>query len=126
MLTEQPQENLLKSFKLERDANGSYSLNYEVANNTDAISVKNEESKTNEIYLTNSEEIKQKRHSENFLLDNNKLKIGLVDANTNKRANISVEDENITFAKDGDVEFLNSYSVKGNDDGTYQLEFQSK
>ena len=123
VITEQPQENLLKSFKLQRDASGRYSLDYEVADNTDAISVKNEANKTNEIYLRNSDDIQQKARSSEFKLDNNKLKIGFVDANTDKRANISVEDENITFGKNNEGEFLSTYSVKGNEDGTYQLDF---
>ena len=120
-ITEAPQGDLLKSFTLKRDASGSYSLDYEIANNTNAISVKNEENKTNEIYLSNSEEITQRAYTQDFVLDNNSLKIGFVNANTDNRANIFVEDENITFSKD--EEFLNTYSVKGNDDGTYQLDF---
>ena len=124
VITEEPQQNLLKSFQLKRDASGRYSLDYEVADNTDAISVKNEANKINEIYLRNSEDVQQRTHSNEFMLDNNKLRIGLVDANTYKRANISVEDENITFGKGNDGEFLSTYSVKANEDGTYQLDFK--
>ena len=124
VITEQSQEKLLKSFKLERDASGRYSLDYEVADNTSAISVKNIENKTNEIYLRNSDDVQQRAHTNEFMLDNNKLRIGLVDANTNKRANISVEDENIILAKDNGDQFLSTYSVKGNEDGTYQLDFK--
>ena len=124
VITEQPQENLLKSFKLNRDASGRYSLDYEVSENTDAISIKNEENKTNEIYLRNSDKVQQKSHAENFVLDNNNLKIGFVDANTEKRANISIEDENIIFGKDNEGEFLSDYSISMNGDGTYQLDFR--
>lgn len=124
VITEQPQENALKSFQLKRDANGRYSLDYEVTDNTDAVSVKNIDNQTNEIYLRNSNDVQQRNHSNEFMLDDNKLKIGFVNANLVKGANISVEDENITFGKDNEGRFLSTYSVKSNEDGTYQLNFK--
>ncbi|MGB0891376.1 MAG: hypothetical protein ACPGUU_03415 [Flavobacteriaceae bacterium] len=124
VITEQPQENALKSFQLKRDASGRYSLDYEVADNTDAVSVKNIDNQTNEIYLRNSNDVQQRNHSNEFMLDDNKLKIGFVNANLVKGANISVEDENITFGKDNEGSFLSTYSVKSNEDGTYQLNFK--
>ena len=118
-----PQENLLKSYKLSRDANGAYSIDYIVADNTNSRSFKNINSKINEIYLTEGGVDTKAKYREDFSLDEDEIKIGIFDANSGKQPQILIKDENATFAKGESSEFLKEYSITKNEDGSYQLDF---
>lgn len=117
------QEKLLKSYTLKRDANGAYSIDFKTTNNTDVTTVKNVDS-SNEIILSEANRNTASKHSNDFAIENDQLKIGFLESNKGKRTKISVQDENITFAKKGVTEFLNSYSITKNSDGTYNLDFK--
>ena len=117
------QEKLLKSYTLKRDANGAYSIDFNTTNNTDVTTVKNVDS-SNEIILSEANHNTASKHSNNFAIENDQLKIGFLESNKGKRTKISIEDENITFAKGGVTEFLNSYSITQKTDGTFQLNFK--
>lgn len=119
---EKTQEKLLQSYTLKRDANGSYSIDFNTTNNTDVTAVKNIDN-SNEIILSEVNHKTATKHSNDFKIENDYLKIGFLEANKGKRTKISIEDENITFAK-GVTEFLNSYSITKNTDGTFQLNFK--
>ncbi|MDG2193961.1 MAG: hypothetical protein P8K77_03720 [Polaribacter sp.] len=122
---EAPQEQLLQMYTLSRDTNGAYSINYNVADKTSATSHKNIGSKTNEIYLDKVGYREQKNYKNNFSLDDDKIKIRFVDNNTSGSTQITVEDENATFAKGANNNrFLKEYEVTGNADGTFQLDFE--
>ncbi|WP_428742023.1 hypothetical protein [Tenacibaculum sp.] len=114
-------ESLLQSYTLKRDANGAYSIDFNTSSNTDVTTVTNIDS-SKEIILAETAQKTATKHSNDFSIDNDHLKIGFLEANNGKRTKIYVEDKNITFAK-GVTEFLNSYSVTANGDGTYQLNF---
>lgn len=114
-------ENLLQSYTLKRDATGAYSIDFNTTNNTDVTTVTNVDN-SKEIILAETPQKTATKHSNDFSIENDHLKIGFFEANKGKRTNIYVEDENITFAK-GITEFLNSYSITANGDGTYQLDF---
>lgn len=117
-------ESLLKSFEVKRDANGRYSVDYNVNEKTAVESVKNIASKTNEIYLYSANNINEKKHTEDLALDNNMLKVDFIDKREENSRTITIEDENITLAKGAEnEEFLRDYSFTSNDDGTYQLDF---
>ncbi|WP_299124669.1 hypothetical protein [uncultured Tenacibaculum sp.] len=117
------QENLLKSYTLKRDANGAYSIDFNTTNNTEVTTVKNVDL-SNEIILSEANHNTASKHSNDFAIQNDQLKIGFLESNKGKRTKISVQDENITFAKKGVTEFLNSYSITKNNDGTFQLNFK--
>ncbi|RSC93522.1 hypothetical protein [Tenacibaculum singaporense] len=114
-------ENLLQSYTLKRDATGAYSIDFNTTNNTDVTTVTNVDN-SKEIILAETPQKTATKHSNDFSIENDHLKIGFLEANNGKRKSIYVEDENITFAK-GITEFLNSYSITANEDGTYQLNF---
>ncbi|WGH76955.1 hypothetical protein P8625_07385 [Tenacibaculum tangerinum] len=114
-------ENLLQSYTLKRDSSGAYSIDFHTTDNTDVTTVTNVDN-TNEIILAEASHKTATKHSNDFSIENDQLKIGFFEANNGKRTNIYIEDENITFAK-GVTEFLNSYSITANEDGTYQLDF---
>ncbi|TDQ24054.1 hypothetical protein [Tenacibaculum caenipelagi] len=114
-------ENLLQSYTLKRDASGAYSIDFNTSSNTDVTTVTNTDN-SKEIILAETAQKTATKHSNDFSIDNEHLKIGFLETNNGKQTNIWVKDENITFAK-GITEFLNSYSVTANEDGTYQLDF---
>lgn len=121
---ETPQEPLLKSYKLKRDASGAYSIDYNVADKTESNTHKNLNSLTNEIYLSKVGYDTKEQYSNDFNLDNNKLNIGFIDEETGKKINLTVEDENITLAKGNTTKFLKSYGLTKNSDDSYQLDFE--
>ncbi|CAM1350407.1 hypothetical protein [Tenacibaculum crassostreae] len=114
-------EKLLQSYTLKRDANGAYSIDFNTSNNTDVTTVTNVDN-SKEIILAETAQKTATRHSNDFSIENDQLKIGFLESNNGKKTKIYVEDENITFAK-GVSEFLSTYSITANEDGTYQLNF---
>lgn len=114
-------ENLLQSYTLKRDATGAYSIDFNTTDNTDVTTVTNVDN-SKEIILAETPQKTASKHSNDLSIENDHLKIGFLEANNGKRKSIYIEDENITFAK-GITEFLNSYSITANEDGTYQLNF---
>jgi hypothetical protein len=117
------QEKLLQSYTLKRDSNGAYSIDFNTTSNTDVTTVKNVD-KSNEIILSETDQKTANAHSNEFSIENDQLKIGFLEANKGKRTQISIEDEKTTFAKGGVTEFLNSYSIAKNENGTFQLSFK--
>ncbi|WBX76124.1 hypothetical protein PG911_16030 [Tenacibaculum ovolyticum] len=118
-----PQEKLLQSYTLKRDTNGAYSIDFNTTNNTDVVTFKNT-NKSSDIILSEVNHKTTNKHNNKLSIENNQLKIGFLDENKGKRTRISVKDDNITLAKGGVTEFLNSYSISSNEDGTYQLNFK--
>lgn len=118
-----PQQKLLESYSLKRDANGAYSIDLKTTNYTDVTSLKNSEN-TNEIILSEASNKTAKKYSNNFLIENEQLVIGFLDANKGNRKKITIEDQNSNLSKRNITEFLNSYSVTENNDGTYLLSFK--
>lgn len=114
-------ENLLQSYTLKRDATGAYSIDFNTTNNTDVTTVTNADN-SKEIILAEVAQKTATKHSNDFSIENDQLKIGFLETKNGKRAKIYVEDDNITFAK-GVTVFLNSYSITVNENGTYQLNF---
>ncbi len=119
-----PQEPLLKQAKLKRDASGAYSVDYVVANNTTSDVHKNINSLTNEVHLSKVNHDTKDQYRNDFVLENNKLRIGFFDNLTGKKMKFSIEDENITFAKGVVTRFLKEYDLSTNEDGTFQLNFK--
>ena len=129
LLTETEQKNSLKSYKVKRDASGAYFLDYELENDVKSQSIKNLETNVNEFHLYPSEfENNQRRQSEELFIDGNQLNIGFIDSRMDRKSNITIEDDNITLAKNSakNEEMLSEYSVFSNEDGTINLDFTVK
>jgi hypothetical protein len=129
LLTETEQKNSLKSYKVKRDASGAYFLDYELENDVKSQSIKNLETNVNEFHLYPSEfENNQRRQSEELFIDGNQLSIGFIDSRRDRKSNITIEDDNITLAKNSakNEEMLSEYSVFSNEDGTINLDFTVK
>ncbi|OSY88108.1 hypothetical protein WH52_08790 [Tenacibaculum holothuriorum] len=124
ILNNQPEEKLLKSYTLKRDATGAYSIDFNVDNQTDVATFKGNDN-TNDIVLSKNSVATKTAYSNDFSVENDQLKIGFIEANGNKKTKIFVEDDDIKLAKSNSVtEFLNSYSITSNGNGTYQLDFK--
>jgi hypothetical protein len=64
--------------------------------------------------------------SQDLYLDQNQIKVGFVDANSDKKqATITVLDHDIKMNK-GNIERLETFGLTGNDDGSYDLDFKVK
>ncbi len=119
-----PQESLLKSYQLKRDASGAYSIDFDVADKTISDSHKDLNSLTNEFHLSKVGYDTKDQYREDLTLNNDKLRIGFFDDETGKSVKMSIEDENITFAKGDSKKFLKTYVLTSNNDGTIQLDFK--
>lgn len=126
MLTnEVPTNKLLKSFTVKKDANGAYSLNFDL--NSDAVVDKtyNDYSKTSQFVLYSSNKPGVRNVKEPMSINDSKIQIGFVDTNTDEKPSITIVDDNITFGK-GDTEALQSFEISSVDDSAYQLDFTVK
>jgi hypothetical protein len=119
-----PQENLLKSYQLKKDASGLYSIDYNVADNTVSDTHKDISSLTNEFHLSKVGYDTKDQYKEDLALNDNKLRIGFFDNETGKSVKMTIEDENITLAKGGSARFLKSYGITKNTDNSYQIDFE--
>ena len=119
--------DLLKSYSIERDANGAYSLDFDLYDNAISENVIDHDTNTNQFYLYPSDNQMNKRVSEELTIDGTQLKIGFVDTNSNNLPRITIIDDNIALAKSSaENAMLNEYSFSSNEDGTYNLDFSVK
>lgn len=122
VIENQPQQKLLTSYTLKRDGSGAYAIDFNVNNNTEVATFK--DNNTNDIVLSKSNTATKRSYSNEYAIENDQLKIGFIENNSGKKTRISVKDDNITFAKGTVTEFLNSYSITSNENKTYQLDFK--
>lgn len=118
-------ENLLQSYTLKRDATGAYSIDFNTTNNTDVTTVTNVDN-SKEIILSEVSQKTATKHSNDFSIENDQLKIGFLDANTGKKRQVYIEDDNITLSKkdaDTNPQYLISYTISVSNDGKYNLDF---
>lgn len=119
------QQSLLKSYKLNRDASGRYSLDYTVDKKAVASSIKNSKGNTDEIflYLTDKDQSKT-AYNQDVVINGDQLLVGFNDTNKNERTSITVFDDNISYGKDDSSMFLESYTITNNGDNSYDLDFK--
>ena len=118
-------ENLLQSYTLKRDATGAYSIDFNTTNNTDVTTVTNTDN-SKEIILAEVAQKTATKHSNDFSIENDHLKIGFLEANTGKKRQVYVVDDNITLSKKGtdtNPQYLISYTISVSNDGKYNLDF---
>ncbi|APG65165.1 hypothetical protein LPB136_07295 [Tenacibaculum todarodis] len=117
------QGKLLKSYKLQKDVNGRYSMDYTLNDNTTAEVVKSNGAK--EIYLYAGELTGTKKNSEELSLDNNQLSVDFVEDSQSKTSFV-IEDEDIVLAKgESNIKFLQQHSFFVNkEEQTVELDFK--
>jgi hypothetical protein len=117
-------EALLKQIELKRDANGVYSIAYLVSNKTLSVTQEDITSNTKEFHLSKVAFDTQEQYTESLELNNNRLSVGFFEDIIGESTQFEIEDENISFAKGGATEFLKTYGLTTNYDGTLQLDFE--
>lgn len=120
-------KDLLKNYAVKRDANGAYSIDFNVSEKVKVDKVLNQNSNFSQFYLYSSDNNSERKITEELIIDGSQLKVDFIDTNSKRNTNISVIDDNITFAKSSDNNAkLKSYSVSKNDDGSFEVIFEVK
>lgn len=119
------EQTLLKSYKVSRDANGKYSIDYELVEGAYMELEKDAATNTNKMQAFEGYSGLRNKQEPLELVDN-QLKIGVFENDVQKNS-ITVEDENIVLAK-GQINpnYLQSYSVEYFYGADYMLNFQVK
>mgnify|MGYP003627876158 CR=1 FL=1 len=116
---------LSKTYKVKRDATGAYSV-YST-DNTQIDRVLTEVDNTKLFFLSNGNSQSNKISSQEVLIDNNKLKVGFIDANTDDKKFITIQDDDITLQSKSNInKKLADYSIEENQEGTFDLNFSVK
>lgn len=122
-ITEFESPQLLKSFKIKKDARGKYYVDFDLSSNAKIDKIYDSSTESNKIFLYSSDVFTEKSLSEEYNLNNTKLKIDFVDTNVDYNSpSITITDDNISLAK-GSSEQLTNYEIMSNEDGSYQLNF---
>lgn len=121
--TNESAESQLKSYTLKRNADGSYYIDFDVKENTQIDTYKNADN-TNDVVISKAEKNSTSKKGAEFAIDNNLLKVNILESSNGKKSYISVEDDGINLAGRGVTEFLYDYSITKNEDGTFTLDFE--
>ena len=125
ILPEEQSLDLLKTYTIKRDANGAYSVDFDLNENGASENVIDNDTNTFHFYPSDNE--MNKRVSQDLTIDGTQLKVGFVDANSDNSSLITITDDNLkTFSKSSDNEKLKDYSISSNEDGTFNLDFSVK
>lgn len=121
---EETGKNLLEEFTIKRNSDGSYYVDYTLANNAEASLSTDKKTNSKDFYLYSSDNQSKRNFNEALALQDNALRVGFTDTESGKQPFITVEDDDIKFGKrNADEEFLTEYSVTMNEDGTVDLAF---
>jgi hypothetical protein len=122
-LSEEQPIALLKTYTISRDANGAYSLAFDLNGDSNTETIVDESTNMNKIFLYPSDQQTSRKATQNLVINGSELKIGFVDTNSSKHSEITIKDKNASFAKNSEKEMLSAYSIVSNEDGTYTLDF---
>jgi len=110
-------EQLLKTYTLSKDANGNYSIDYEVSDYTAVDAVKNAETSANEFYLSTGNIATETKSKENLIFEDDYLEVGFYGDSSVR--GLVIEDD----ASADESTYLESYSIQDLGDDTYQVDF---
>ncbi|MEE9407115.1 MAG: hypothetical protein V3V28_03460 [Polaribacter sp.] len=122
LLPEEQAVDLLKSYTIERDASGAYSIEYNLNGNANTETVVDSNTNTNHFYLYSSDSQTSRRATRDLVIDGTELKVGFVDTSSEKLPQITITDDNFSL-KGNSNKKLRDYSITSNQDGTYNLDF---
>jgi hypothetical protein len=127
-ISQEDATNSLKSYTIKRDTNGAYSLGYELSGNAIAQNNFDVETDINEIHIYGADtQSTSKSMQHDLTLENNKINISFIDANTEQKPQITILDTNTEMARNtSEEQLIDAYSLQGNEDGTYDLAFHVK
>ena len=129
LLEEPTAEDLLKSYKIQRDASGAYSIDYDLSDGAGVDIVSNEKTNTKDLYLYPSENQSRRSLNEEVSLKGfDNFNLGLNNTEKNIKSTITVYDNDIIYDRSTENEdHLESYDFGGGDDeNTFDLNFTVK
>lgn len=114
---------LLKSYKIVKDAEGNYSINYTVNNAVSTEVINNVQNGSKDFYLYSSKGKNTASLSkENLSIVNNSIKVDFIENNT-KRKSIVIADADNFSAKGVEEGYLVDYSIEEATNNQYLLSF---
>lgn len=123
ILPEEESTNLLKSYKVSKDAEGNYSLDFNLNDNGTVEKVVDKVTNTKNFYLYSEGNQISKKLTEDLVIDGEQLQVGFVDTRSDKSPTVTIIDDNINFAKTDKKEFLKEYSIEVAEDEEFLLDF---
>lgn len=123
ILPQEENTNLLKSYKIQKDAEGNYSLDFDLSDNVAIDKVVDKTTNSKNFYLYSSDNQVSKKITEDLEIDGEQLQVGFVDTRSDKSPTVTIIDDNITFAKTDKKEYLKEYSIEVNEDEEFLLDF---
>lgn len=115
---------LLENYTVKRNADGSYYVDYNLAENAEASLSASKNSNSKDFYLYSSDNQSKKSFKEALSIQNSSLRVGFNDSENGKKSFITVIDDDIKFNRDADEDFLTEYSVTDNGDNTITINFK--
>lgn len=123
ILLEEPlAEDMLKSFNLNKSRSGDYSLDYQLGNGVSADNVLDRKTNTSNIYLYSSETSQTRGMNEDLAIQDGQLKVNFNNTESEDVHSITILDDDIKSSRSSN-QYLESYGITGNGDGTYSLNF---
>lgn len=123
ILPEEENTSLLKSYKISKDAEGNYSLDFDLNDNVTVDKTVDKDTNFKNFYLYSEGNQVSKKMTEDLVIDGEQLQVGFVDTRSDKSPTVTIIDDNITFAKTDKKEFLKEYSISLSEENTYLLDF---
>ena len=113
-------QQMLKTYTLSKDANGNYSIDYEVSDYTAVNAVTDAETNSTEFHLKSGNIATEKRSNKSLIFVDDSLEVSFYEGET-ITGGLLVED-------DAETEhlFLESYSIQDLGNDTYQVDFKVK
>ena len=119
-------ESLLNSYEIQRNADGSYFVDYKTKGATsDNVRDEKRNENTINLYPDNTQTSRNQSEDLGFITDGDELKIKFNDIQASKVTSISVKDDKISLARSNNA-LLRDFNFKAQEDGTYDLSFEVK
>lgn len=116
---------LLKSYKIEQNTNGKYSVDYQLKEGVAVENVLDKKTNTNNINLYLSDDQTRSNGSSALTLENGGLTVGFNNKELNTKHTITVLDSNIQTRGEQN-KHVESWGMSGNEDGSFDLNFTVK
>lgn len=123
LIQNETSESLLKSYEIQRNADGSYYVDYKTTGaSSDNVRDKQRNENNINLYADNTETSRTSSQDLGFITDGDQLKINFNDTKADKVTSLKVIDDNIRLEKQ-DNELLKTFKFKNNGDGSYDLDY---
>lgn len=124
-VAQETENSLLKSYKVQKDVNGRYSIDVKTSSGTDVERIENRQSNSNEIYLYSNRNTGKQNFNEKVSLDNNQLSLEFIE-NSQTKTSFIIQDKDIVLAEgENNNEYLQEHIFTVNrEEKTVELDFK--